>query len=333
MTATGLDYTGKINSFLLVKKEGGLAAEKVPIYLNLLKFLVSHFSQNGLVIEEIEKPADEVMQIRFEGIDPETQQEYLQLFLDFMGFCKKTASGMDAASSVRKDEISRVGHTDDIKCPKCGTVQARSSKCAQCGIPMTVIVKRHQYEPVSGTGKQKKSAVYLAAVLIAVFIAALLYQFLGGGRQKIKGYEQEIMMNTVELGSYVDSIKEYIEGTKALEAIYKTLNTGAVTWEPEHENILGQAGEIMGILKKIKVPSELGQVHRPMVLGSSDLLRSLEEVKGDLYSQRGIGNRAVRTGRAFTTVVEEMDKFIKGRDKFVATINFICKYNDSDCKL
>jgi len=296
-----LDNSELINKFLFSKKESGVSHEKIKIYLNLLKFFTENLEKKGLSPLELENPVDTVMQIKFDGLDPGSQQEYFQLFLDFIGFCRK--GGKETAVVLPKE-----GGASKKKPAPLITVEAKVSK------PFKSI-----------------ALIAFAAVLISVAVILLT------GRQdenQVKGQLRlELIMDKAELKSYADSTKGYLSDLMSVIRSWEKISSSSSSWGQEHEMLLINMGLLLDRINKVEPPKLLLSYHKKLIELNQQIDEELINAKKDLSSSEVVSGGVSRKERTFNSVNILMKQFEEYRRSFISSINSACEFNSANCKL
>ncbi len=333
-----LDYTEKINQFLLTGKETGLDPEKIRVYLNLLKFFVEHLAKKNLIVEKLDDPVSAVMQIKFEGLDMTTQQDYLQLFLDFTAFCKKLPQA-ERVEAVKKSgvvaEPINIFLPKSINCSKCGFLQKRSPSCIQCGNPLPEIFQKIPKRQL-GAKENKQWHLILMLILVVVTVAALIYFLPFGKKEDLRKQSDtkiNLLMNKDELRQYAKDMGSYCPDLRNIEKSWREINNSKNAWTNEHEDVLTNLTTLKDRIRAIAPPKELVAHNLKLMELSAQAINELANIKTEINSAGASSQGGARAGRAYNSVNVIMDNIEKEIKEIIQVIKDACDFNNVSCDI
>jgi hypothetical protein len=350
MSTDHIDYTDRINKFLLLKKNAGLDPSRIKIYLNLLKFFVEHLASKGTNAEVLEDPVNTVLAIKFEGIDDTIQQDYLNLFLDFVSYVKRPAQFAEAHSAKPKQASgpSAVNRSQSlieqklaaasVNCPKCGHNQNRRDNCSKCGAPMLTIVKGFSRKESIITNEEpdKKNLVVLGCVLLLAAILAAYY-FYPTKKESKKAeatkIQVEILVDKYELEKYVAPMKGCINDIGKVSQSWDKMDILGDIWKDDHEIMMANFSMIRDKLAKLTPPKEIAKYHLAIKDIVKNIVDEMSMIKTNLNAGEKMPIDASRTGRAFNTINVLVTNLEGAVNDFETSVSSICKYNNARCKL
>ena len=352
MTNVQHDYNEKINQFLLAKKASGTPKEKIPIYLNMLKFFTEHLAKKGLTVEGIENPVAEVFGITFDGLGEEKVGDLRNLFLDFVHFCKghlkvekkdgKLSIEVAPAEVLKdqkdnpqekqaKDNSQAKPLQDTISCPKCGEAQDKTAQsCSECGFILRAPAKLSR---LITTEKPKGRRVYILGIIGCIILIFAISRMISGPSSNLKIIGTDITVSTnisidnFELGQYASEMKGYVEGLGEVINTWGKLKLTENSWKPEYEMAYANLKQLQKKINKTTPPEQIQDYHKRMEILNDQLVQELKGIKQYFGPQSGTLSDGQRQGRMFNSVNILIKDISAEKGFYVELIKGVCLYN------
>ncbi len=338
----------RINKFLLLKKKTGLATEKIQIYLNLLKFFIDHVEKKGLDVENLPNPDSFVLKLQFEGLTPETEKEYLSLFIDFTKYCANNPVSIVESSlnEIKEEKIdhffqketkSRVGE-NTVNCPKCGYLQKQSEKCSHCGNFLYDKSKGRPLRSLKITSlPKKKNRFYFLIILLLVTLSFgwyfKIFKTESGEEFYFEGetYLTGVIVEKTSLEYYAMVMYEYSGGLSAIFPKWNRIGHSEMSWGSDHEDIFVKLKYLYKKIEKVEPLEPVSPLHEKLKDITENLLTELNEVKSFFKSGSATLKSGQRKGRLYNNSIIYFRQLSEATDVFNKAMKSLCRYNGVTC--
>lgn len=316
MTSLQHDYNDKINKFLFGKKASGTPKEKIPIYLNMLKFFVSHLEKKNLRVEEIDNPVSEVFDIKFEGLEERKEGDIRNLFLDFVHFCK---------GQIKIDTLEGTFAVDSETKPvsKIPSIKPAAKK------PPSIKKAESKVQTI----KRGKLSYILLLAFALLLIYGLFRMLLPRNETlTISGTDisvsTDIKVDTAALESYGMEIEGNLESLDDIIDTWGRLKLTESSWKPEYEMAYNGIVLLNKNLKNTAPPQPLVKYHKRLEILSGQIQEELLTIKKYFGSKTAIISGTQRQGRLFNSVNILMRDIDTERKFYYNLVKGVCAYND-----
>jgi hypothetical protein len=335
----------RINSFLMQKKKAGLTKEKIQMYLNLLKFFIDHCEKRGTKVDSLKNPESFILGIKFEGLDPGVEKEYLALFMEYYSYCKLNPLDDEAAEpcGAADNETPKVkktpGHiSGSVNCHKCGYLQKMAQRCSQCGSPLHVQSTRRPKRDLKAVPeKDKASRFFLLVILFAVSVFLGwyfdLFNFIKKKDFTVEGkvYSTEIDVDESNFEPYYNFMSVKLDSIELALSKWDSVEQTEKKWIPEYEEVLQIFTALKDDFNDEEPVKEVKSLHEAVKIRIDNIQFELGEIKTKLKATQERGSSEGRKGRLFNTVNVYLTQLKEQTRVFSKILKGICRHNELAC--